>query len=1246
MKTIRSIFASLLLVLLTVPAMAQLSSEERAAGEQAAKDIIDRFTGGKVSVSVELSLTPDSKGCDSYSYASDGSTVTIKASSAVAACRAFYDYAKSKGAGISSWSGVRFAVPDDLAAKEVTLTSQYRHHQYMNVVTYGYTAAYWDEERWDREIDWMALHGIDMPLMLIGAEQVYREVFYEMGLTKADVDAWEVGPAHLPWFRMGNLCGNSFDGPLGEEWNAKQEALCKHVLARMRALGMKPICPAFGGFVPKAFASRVKGATTESVGWNWCINSGYGNYRLSPTSEMFAKVGTAFIQKWEEKYGKCQYYLSDSFNEMAIPSASALPAYGRNIWKSIHDANPDAVWVTQGWTFVYQQGDWGLDKFKALTSEVPDEQFMVLHMSAEYPAGDYNNKRWENYNGYNGKQWVYTLLPNMGGKTNFVGKVSDYAGGFLTKLYGSTKKGNLTGYGMTPEGVENNEIIYELITDAGWVPTNGTINLDQWFQQYADCRYGSYSANEKAYHNALRKSVYNYFTDHPRFGWQVGSNLTGGGSASQNDEFYTGVETLFSDVEALRRQCADAPLLQADLAEAAAFYCGGKIEKVNARINAALNAGQGVVADSLIEKLDRLMLDMDRVLTVHPVYNLAPWEERAQRLADSDTYKKRNAVNARRIVTVWFGNHTYDEPVQDYAARVWAGLVRDYYRPRLMNQWKQQRGQTGFPNGRAKWEEQWVETAPFLSDYEPVPADTIGFIAAVVEEARTIIETKVEKLDKFEVSNGHDNHWYALRAAYDVNSDKVLTADGNNNRLGLDYLVPAANQMWRFVKTGSNTYRLENRLGQCIAVNSTTPWTYGAPIYSDVKMEKAADGSCWWAILPTAAASSSPAIHFNGSMMLYGYKSGSNYYAGSHWTIENVAAALVPEASTDDYTRYLRRLQGYTQTDLFGQVGQPRSAEALQQAIDQLTAEAQNIDHKTFDTFLDQWATLWESLIVTADNQDVKNLIELIGISHEYLAGEAGGGDYEVRLVNTSAIKVLQSAINKAETAAAAGNLTSTTAKTQIKTLSTAIQKFLSSTGNTIVGPEPSTEQVQYGYRMFTPNRENRYLFSQGAGKILLGVQAEHAHDDTTIWDFYQRTDGTLDIRNRADGCYITPTASNNTSLTTVKKAPTKGWTIKTSNADGCFLLTSGTTVMVNQTGFEEGIGKKVYNWGAASGQNGAGDTGCQYAITFVGMKIAEAVKTMAMEPASTATYDLQGRQVPSPTQGLFIQNGKKIFLR
>ena len=40
---------------------------------------------------------------------------------------------------------------------------------YQNVCTASYSMVWWDKARWEREIDWMALNGINAPLTFTGA---------------------------------------------------------------------------------------------------------------------------------------------------------------------------------------------------------------------------------------------------------------------------------------------------------------------------------------------------------------------------------------------------------------------------------------------------------------------------------------------------------------------------------------------------------------------------------------------------------------------------------------------------------------------------------------------------------------------------------------------------------------------------------------------------------------------------------------------------------------------------------------------------------------------------------------------------------------------------------------------------------------------------------------------------------------------------------------------------------------------
>lgn len=152
-----------------------------------AEKVINRFAGQKLPVEISVSLDKQN-GCDVFETSVKNGKLTIKGSSGVAVCRGFYEYVKKQGLGIASWSGNRLdwtEPPGNIPAEKVV--SPFKHHYYFNVVTYGYTMPYWDWARWEKEIDWMALHGIDMPLALVANEAISARVWKKLGLTDEEI---------------------------------------------------------------------------------------------------------------------------------------------------------------------------------------------------------------------------------------------------------------------------------------------------------------------------------------------------------------------------------------------------------------------------------------------------------------------------------------------------------------------------------------------------------------------------------------------------------------------------------------------------------------------------------------------------------------------------------------------------------------------------------------------------------------------------------------------------------------------------------------------------------------------------------------------------------------------------------------------------------------------------------------------------------------------------------------------------
>lgn len=183
----------------------------------------------------ELGMTADGK-------------IRIAANSAVNAAAGLNWYLKYYAGVHLSWNGMTASLPDPLPpvlVPERHSTDQHWRY-YLNYCTHSYSMAFWDWERWEREIDWMALHGINMPLAVTGTDVVWRNVMLRLGYSKDEINAFVAGPAFQGWWLMNNLEG--WGGPNSDKWYDDREALQKRILARMREYGMDPVLPGYGGY--------------------------------------------------------------------------------------------------------------------------------------------------------------------------------------------------------------------------------------------------------------------------------------------------------------------------------------------------------------------------------------------------------------------------------------------------------------------------------------------------------------------------------------------------------------------------------------------------------------------------------------------------------------------------------------------------------------------------------------------------------------------------------------------------------------------------------------------------------------------------------------------------------------------------------------------------------------------------------------------------------------------------------------
>lgn len=139
--------------------------------------------------------------------------------------------------------------------------------------------------------------------------------------------------------------------------------------------------------------------------------------------------------------------------------------------------------------------------------------------------------------------------------------------------------------------------------------------------------------------------------------------------------------------------------------------------------------GDTLQAQFLQSRFETLLLGIDALLSQHPTLRLDRWLDFASKAAVTPEQKKQYEMNARRIVTIW------GPPVDDYAARIWSGLVGRYYLGRWKNYYASRT--SGHSFDMAAWERNWVENNQD-PDYEKPAIDVVRFAREMLALSKDI----------------------------------------------------------------------------------------------------------------------------------------------------------------------------------------------------------------------------------------------------------------------------------------------------------------------------------------------------------------------------------------------------------------------------------------------------------------------------------------------------------------------------
>lgn len=162
-----------------------------------------------------------------------GDKIVLRGNNGVSVASALNYYLKHYAHCEISWNGSNLDIPSPMprVAERIRKVTPYRYRHYFNYCTFNYTASWWDWERWQWEIDFMALNGINMPLALTGQNSVWDRVYRSLGFTDKEMEGFSAARPIL----LGSGWGTSMDGEgrfPGDLWPVRRS--CKRRFSHVR----------------------------------------------------------------------------------------------------------------------------------------------------------------------------------------------------------------------------------------------------------------------------------------------------------------------------------------------------------------------------------------------------------------------------------------------------------------------------------------------------------------------------------------------------------------------------------------------------------------------------------------------------------------------------------------------------------------------------------------------------------------------------------------------------------------------------------------------------------------------------------------------------------------------------------------------------------------------------------------------------------------------------------------------------
>jgi alpha-N-acetylglucosaminidase len=473
------------------------------------------------------------------------------------------------------------------------------------------------------------------------------------------------------------------------EWITSQFELQKNITKRMVELGMIPILPAFTGFVPRAITRVLPNANVVN-GSDWSgFPAEYSNVTfLEPDDPAFEMLQKSFISKQAEAYGNITHiYTLDQFNENDPSSGDVgyLRNVSYNTWQSLKAADSEAIWMMQGWLFYSLESFWTDDRIEAFLGGVEvDTDMLIIDLFSE------SAPQWQRTNSYFGKPWLWCELHDYGGNMGLYGQIINVT---INPIEALANSSSLVGFGLTMEGQEGNEIMYDLLLDQAW--SGSPIETSTYFHNWVTRRYsgtGPILAEIYTAWEMMRTTVYNNtnssITAVTKSILELSPNITGlldrvghhATALTYQPSVLVEVWNIMFEAATTNGDLWNNPAYQYDMVDITRQVFANNFNDIYSSLITAYTdpSPTNATLSAIGKNMTSLLTTLDSVLSTNPAFSLSTWLSAARAASTNTTLQNFYEYDARNQITLWGPTGE----INDYASKSWGGLVSGYYIPR------------------------------------------------------------------------------------------------------------------------------------------------------------------------------------------------------------------------------------------------------------------------------------------------------------------------------------------------------------------------------------------------------------------------------------------------------------------------------------------------------------------------------------------------------------------------------------